>query len=96
MPDTERACQNACKGNPNIQKDDFLCSGNYADQRAFIIQYGFDPCPGDDITVENTVIDPEGALSERENEKWERLRPVLGVLAILVFVALFILYRKTR
>lgn len=94
QPDTERACKNACKDNSGLTREEYLCSGNYADQAAYILQYGFDPCPGDGINFENTVVDPGGTQADQRAEQWQRMAPVLLVLLVFVGWALSVYLKR--
>jgi hypothetical protein len=96
MPDVVSACKDACKVDNGLNKDQFFCSGNYLNQSQFILQYGFDPCPGDGVTFENTVVDPGGYQSEANSEQWAKIGPVLAVLALFIGLALFTFLKSRR
>lgn len=95
QPDIERACKNACGSNYNLAKDDFLCSGNYIEQAVIIGAYGYDPCLGSGISVED-FFDPLGDR-DREDEKLQQLQPVIlggGLLVLAALVILFIVVKS--
>lgn len=89
MPSLVKSCKNACKGNKTLGKDDFLCSGNYVDQRNVILQFGYDPCMNDDIGFEDTLA---GQASGQSGEQWDRLKPIFLGLGVLIITSLIILY----
>lgn len=45
-------CKSACRDNPGLTRDDLLCSGSYISEFDFMMQYGYDPCPGKGMTLE--------------------------------------------
>lgn len=45
-------CKSACRDNPDITRDDLLCSGSYISEFDFMMQYGYDPCPGKGMTLD--------------------------------------------
>lgn len=89
QPTLRDACREACKANKNLDRNTFLCSGNYVDQRAVMLSLGYDPCLGDDIGFEDTVA---GQLAGANERTWERLRPVFLIMALLLIASLAILY----
>ena len=89
QPDLERACKNACKGNSSLSKEEFLCSGNYFSEAAYIALYGTDPCGGGVVIDE--VLDPLNDRA-REEKEWQDVQPVLLGIGILIAAALIILY----
>lgn len=94
QPDLERAFSKACDGNTDLERDDFLCSGKYMDQRAIILNYGYDPCVGDNITVQN-VLDPTNQRDEN-NADFKSSLPVIGVIGGLIAVGIIVLYFINR
>jgi hypothetical protein len=91
MPDIERACKNACKVDPNLTKNDFLCSSNWIEQQVIMAAYGYDPCTEDSTTI-GDYFDP---LDQREanQEKLAGLSDLFIILAILIAAGLYILFR---
>lgn len=89
MPSLEDACKNACKSNKTLDKNGFLCSGDYVDQRNIILQYGFDPCIDDDIDFGDTLA---GQAAGQSGEQWQQLQPIFLGLAVLIAASLIILY----
>ena len=91
QPDLERACINACKNNTGLQKDQFLCSGQYVDEAVIIGAYGYDPCSGG-ISVED-YLDP---LDDREGDqaKLKNLMPVYIGLGLLILVGIYYLVKR--
>lgn len=76
-----------------MNRDKFLCSGNYADQQSIILQLGYDPCIDDEIDFEDTVAGQAAGSSDRQ---WERLQPIFIGLGLLIVVALAIVYLIRR
>lgn len=72
-----------------MNKDRFLCSGQYADQQSIILQLGYDPCGGDDIGFDDTVAGQAAGTSDRQ---WQRLTPIFLGLFVLLVAALAIMY----
>lgn len=89
IPTLEDACKKACSDNKNLDRDTFLCSGRYVDQRTVILGLHYDPCLGDNIGFEDTV---SGQIAGENERTWERLRPVFLVLALLLIAAMAIIY----
>lgn len=85
----ERACKKACSSNSALTRDDFLCSGNYVIEQEWISQLGTDPCPGNNVTVED-VFDPFNTR-QFERNRFEDMKPILYGLVGLVLVALGVL-----
>ncbi|MEL6806073.1 MAG: hypothetical protein AAFO91_20125, partial [Bacteroidota bacterium] len=61
------------------------CSGKYIDERQYMMAYGHDPCPGNNITLAE-LLDPLDSES-REDAKVERLTPLLAGLGAIILVA---------
>lgn len=89
-PDLVKACKNVCKSHSGLEKEEFLCSGKYVDQHDYMLRYKTDPCPEDDIVMQQ-VLDPLDDRG-REEREWQDLQPVLVVLGLLIVAALVILY----
>lgn len=88
MDDLEDACKNACKGNTNFSREEFLCSGKYVSQGNVMRYYGgYDPCPNDIITkdAEFNIQDP-----------WEKLTPIIAVLVVILIGALAVWFIQKR
>lgn len=51
-PELVTVCKSACRDNPDISRDDLLCSGSYISEFDFMQQYGYDPCPGKGMTLD--------------------------------------------
>lgn len=95
QPELERACKNACKAKSSLTKQDFLCSGNWVAQQIVFAAYGYDPCPGDEINIED-YFDPLDDRS-REDEKRESLQPVIYVIGAALFFSIAVfLYLKMK
>jgi len=93
QPDLERACDAACSGNYNLAtKDEFLCTGNYVDRRVVMSAYGYDPCSGQDATIEE-FYDPTGE-KQQEAERTQMLWPIVIALLVLVGITGFFLMRR--
>lgn len=86
QPDIERACKGACNVTTNLEKDKFLCSGQWIDQRVVFAAYGYDPCATDDIQIDE-YLDPfndketEAAKTENNNKI---IMIIIGVMAVSV------------
>lgn len=89
QPDLEKACKNACKSNTSLTKEQFQCSGQYVDEQALILAYGYDPCAGG-VTAED-VLDPLGT-QEYEAEKLDSMKGTFLILGLLILAALGVLY----
>jgi hypothetical protein len=72
-----------------MNRDKFLCSGNYADQQSIILQLGYDPCIDDDIGFEDTIA---GQAAGASDQQWERLQPIFIGLGLLIVASLAIVY----
>lgn len=83
------ACKSACKGDSSMNRDKFLCSGNFVDQQSIILQLGYDPCLGDEIDFGDTVA---GQAAGADDRQWERLQPIFLGLGLLIVAALAIVY----
>jgi len=94
MPEVERACKNLCKDNSSFEKNEFLCSGKYYDHTLLIPKYGIDFCPDVGIGLDE-FLDPLQDR-KREDEQVGQYSNVLGVGAVLVVIALFVLYRLIK
>lgn len=93
QPDLERACRGACDGNYNLaSSEEFLCLGKYIDKRVVMSAYGYDPCSGQDATIED-FFDPTGE-KEQEAERTKTLWPIVIVLLVLVAITGFFLVRR--
>lgn len=95
QPDIERACKKACRADYDLTREEFLCSGNWIDQAIVIGGYGYDPCLGSGMSVEN-YLDP---LNQREAEKEQatNVQPWLiggAALVVIALIVLVILKRK--
>lgn len=94
MPDLVDAAKAACKGNSGLSREEFLCSGRYVDQRNVILKFGFDPCLEDEIDFEDTIAGQEAGADE---EQWERLKPIVYGLGILIVLAVAVFFiRKLK
>ncbi|MCB0653951.1 MAG: hypothetical protein KDC85_21920 [Saprospiraceae bacterium] len=95
QPDIERSCKNACKTNSGLTKDDFLCSGNWIDQQIVFAAYGYDPCAGDNTTIED-YFDPldDRAREDAKPEKYKDL--IIIVAAILLLALAALIYVKMK
>lgn len=89
VPTLEDACKKACDSDKNLTRQHFLCSGRFVDQRTIMLGLHYDPCLGDDIGFEDTLA---GQLAGENERTWERLRPVLLILVVLIIAALAITY----
>lgn len=94
QPDIERACKNACKQNSSLQKDDFLCSGNWIEQQILMAAYGYDPCTSDEITIEE-FLDPTDQKGQNK-EQMDNLKELLPYLFVLLLIGLGILFYTIR
>jgi hypothetical protein len=90
MPDLERGYANACKVAGQLSKEEYLCSGKYADERMVMLAYGYDPCAGTGPSFDE-LLDPTGS-AEREQQTLDKLRPVFLVLAVAVVIGLLALW----
>lgn len=92
-PDVERACRNACTGNQSFSREEFMCSGKYIDEAAFIRAYGIDPCEGG--AAMEDILDP---LNDREaqEKQFQDIAPFLWGVLLLILVALAVLYFLRR
>lgn len=93
QPDLEKACKNACKSNTGLTKEQFQCSGQYVDEQALILAYGYDPCAGG-VSIEE-VLDPTGS-QDYEAEKLDKLGSTFLLLGILIILGLGVLYYLRR
>lgn len=89
IPTLEDACKKACDSDRNLNRDTFLCSGRFVDQRTVILGLQYDPCLGDDIGIDDTIA---GQVIQGDVQQWEQLKPVLIGLFLLIVAALAILY----
>lgn len=95
QPELERSCKNACKQNSDLQKQDFLCSGNWVDQQIVFQAYGYDPCPNDGIGLDDFLdpLDDRG----RDDQKRKNLQPLILIIgAILFFAVAALIYVKMK
>lgn len=92
----ERACINLCKtGRTEFSREDFLCGGEGLDERQIILAYGYDPCPDNQTTFENTV-DPLGerAQASRDLREYQDVFVILGALVFVAMVSLVVIMLK--
>jgi hypothetical protein len=94
QPDVERACKNACKSNSSLEKEDFLCSGNWIDQRILMAAYGYDPCEGDQTTI-GGFLDPTDQIGQSEKQM-EATWDLLPYLFIILLIGLGILFYTVK
>lgn len=89
MGEIRDACRSACRNSVSFTKEEFICSGNYLDQEYVIGRYKYDPCQGDDTTIED-FLDP---LDNRalEEQKRQDMLPVYAGLGLLFFAALIVI-----
>ena len=90
QPDLERACENACKGNTGLQREDFLCSGQYVDEQLVMGAYGYDPCPASEVVIDD-YLDPT-KQREQNQERMKSLQPLFLGLLLLIGAGLAVLY----
>lgn len=88
-PDLERGCSKACSDNWGLNREYYLCSGKYIDQQQFMLAYGYDPCPNDNITLTD-VLDPTDSF-ERNQENIDNLKPVFLGLGLVVLISIIAL-----
>jgi|GEM_PF-4508421 len=82
-------CQGACKENHKIMNapEDYLCSDQLGpDQKAFVLQFGYDPCPGDEITTDS-IYDDDAVNNKNQNN-------AIIFLVIVIVVLLFFAFKK--
>ncbi len=89
QPDLERGCRKACKTDYDLTKGDFLCSGKWLDQAAVMGAYGYDPCPGLGIELQD-YLDPTGQR-QAEAEQAKNVEPWLLIGAALIVVGLMVI-----
>ena len=95
-PEVERACVKQCQsGNTEFTKDDFLCKSGSVDEPAFILAYGYDPCPNSGYDVLD-VLDP-GDTAGDEQRDFDRYKDVLVVgaaIVVLAIISMIVILRK--
>lgn len=89
QPDMERAAIKACSDDSSLTREKFLCSGQYVDQQTYMLSYGHDPCPNDDITMD-AVLDPSNSF-EKEQEWFDDMLPVFLGMGVILLVAVLAL-----
>lgn len=88
-----KGCESLCKtGYTGFDKDEYLCSGKYADQSAVMLEFGYDPCLYNGPDFED-VLDPTDTAGQAE-ENFNRLMPVYLFLGVLILIALGVLFFK--
>jgi hypothetical protein len=92
QPDLERGCKNACKGNSDLTRHDYLCSGEYVDQGQYMLSYGHDPCPNSGPAMED-ILDPSNSY-EKQRQNLEDMGPIYAGVGVLILVGLVLLYRS--
>jgi LPXTG-motif cell wall-anchored protein len=83
QPDIERACKGACNTTSSLKKDDFLCSGDWIDQRVVFAAYGYDPCADDEVTIED-YFDPTGEKEDAKAQAESTNQLIYIVLGVLI------------
>jgi hypothetical protein len=83
QPEIERSCKNACKVNSSLKRDDFLCSGEWIDQRVVMSAYGYDPCENDSIIMTD-LLDPMGEHKAEEEQNQNNNRIILIILGVII------------
>lgn len=94
QPDLQKGYRNACIGNNALSKEDYLCSGKYADERVVMLAYGYDPCASG-ASIQD-VLDPTNSI-EREQENLQNLKPlfiILGAAVLVGLVAFFFIAKR--
>lgn len=94
-PELEVACRGRCDSNDtSFTKENFLCSGDWIDDRDVIALYGYDPCPKSGGTIDE-VLDPLGDRA-REDERLQQIMPLAIAIVVLIAAGLAIMYVMKR
>jgi hypothetical protein len=96
-PGVVESCKGWCKSSSNfkngfingkIGREDFLCSGKYIDLPTHMLATNVDPCPNDDLTLED-LLDPTNQAETRK-QKINDFTPV--IIGGAVFIGILLLY----
>lgn len=93
QPDLAKGFRNACIGNNNLTKDEYLCSGRYVNEQTIMLSYGYDPCSGGKSIGE--VLDPTNQRAEN-NQDFQDTLPILIGIGVLIVAGLITLYLLNR
>lgn len=93
LPELERGFGKACDSNTNISREEYLCSGQWVDQKQVMMMYGYDPCPNGASWLD--FADP-GNSREENNQDFAESQPIFIGLGVLIVAALLVLWLLNR
>lgn len=87
--DLRKGCENYCKADNAFNVADYPCNIAGFNDASFIANYGYDPCAGSGITVDDFTGQDE--LEAQELLRQERLQKMVYIGVAIVVIALIVL-----